>query len=167
MSGKLFGDIATDIEHITGTRTGQRYIVDGLAYNNLGLGIKCVSEAWVRAHHDSITHGIPIEQTNAWLLMREAMFAIENLLCTKEVDIDLPCFTESDGSNPYYTPLQYLYVLNKQCMPPGSWTSDLAAKLYMRGASHELPEFWSSAMKSHANLMLTQCASAEQQSCNG
>jgi hypothetical protein len=136
-------------------------IMSGLAYSNVGLGIKCVVDAWVKAHGDSIIRGIPVKCTDAWMLMQDAMKAIETLLQTEDADIDLPCFTEKDGSDSYYTPLQYLCVLDKSLMP-GSWTSDLAKKLSLQGASHELPDFWDLEMKSHANLLLTCRESAGQ-----
>jgi hypothetical protein len=163
--GELFGDIAENIGRIT--RTAQRLdSIDGLAYTNLGLGIKCVTDAWVKAHGESITRDVPVRCTTAWLLMRKAIVEIETLLCTTEVDFDLPCYTEVGGSNPYYTPLQYCCLLNKILLP-GSWTSDMVMKLSLRGASHELPDFWTPAMKYHANLLLARRSPAAQQSGGG
>ena len=107
----------------------------------------------MKAHGEAISTGVPVDCTGAWVLMHAAMGAIDTLLQSEDLDLDSPCYTDADGSNPYYTPLQQLCLLNKKLMP-GSWTSDLAIKLSRRGASHDVPDFWTSKMKSHAKLWL-------------
>lgn len=155
MSGDIFGDIATDVERVPCIRVGARHVhtLDGLAYSNLGLGIKCVVDAWAKAHGECISTGVPVKCTKAWLLMQKAMRVIDTLVQTDDVDIDTPCYTDADGSNPYYTPLQYLCVLNKVILP-GSWTSNLAMQLLSRGASLEHSNIWTTEMKSHATRLL-------------
>ena len=77
----------------------------------------------MKAHGEAISTGVPVDCTGAWVLMHAAMGAIDTLLQSEDLDLDLdsPCYTDADGSNPYYTPLQQLCLLNKKLMP-GSWT---------------------------------------------
>lgn len=157
MSGDIFGDIAYAVERVHCIQAGERYLntVDGLAYSNIGLGIKCVVDAWVKAHAESTSTCIPVKCTKSWMLMHKAMRAIEALVDTGDADMDAPCYTDADGSNPYYTPVQYLCVLNKVLLPgkPG-WASDLAMKLSMKGAFFEHSSIWTTEMNNHATMLL-------------
>ena len=136
-------------------RAGERHVAnDGLAYSNMGFGIKCVFDAWVNAHGESTRKGIPEKSTDSWLLMKKAMIAIDALIDAGHADMDAPCFTDADGSNPYYSPIQYLCVLDK-CILRGDWAPDLARKMHTMGAHYEHSEGWDTDMKDHATMLLT------------
>jgi hypothetical protein len=89
--------------------------------------------------------------------MNNVMRAIDTLVDTGDADMDAPCYTDADGTNPYYTPVQYLCVLNKVIMlgKPG-WASELAIKMHMMGAHYEPSKIWNTEMKDHATMLLTR-----------
>ena len=133
----------------------ERYMdVDGLLYSRLGLGIKCVNDAWINSYVEANFHGIPRHSTKAWVEMIESMRAMDAQIQTAEdFELEMPCYTLMDGSDPYYTPLQHLCVLYKRWRFP--WIIELAEKLTLRGASHDMPDSWDMETKAHATRMLT------------
>lgn len=139
---------------------GERYMnqVEGLLYSRLGIGIKLVMDAWHSSIFESLAEGVPWHSTASWESMLESMRAFETQIQTAEdFELEMACHTERDGT-PYYTPLQYLCVLNKmwKSLP---WTSEVAEQLSLRGASHAIPHFWDVEMKAHATRMFTRMKS--------
>lgn len=148
-------DIASAVERVQCMRSGERVIFDTQRYSNVGLGIKCVIDAWMKAQGERTNTGIPLQCTEAGKLMLTAMRAIDASIDTGYADMDAPCFTCADGSDPYYTPVQYLCVLSK-CLWPGQsgWASDLAMKMHSKGAHYEPDETWTTDMKDYARTFL-------------
>ncbi len=151
----VYANLDKNVEQLQQLRLGDRYLHFGLSYSNLGFGIECVMNAWMKANYlnDCDKTGIPVKSTTAWSLMLQAQAAIDTMLDNGQADLDTPYRMEPDGANPWYTPLQYLYVLQKQSIFygfPHSWKLDLLEKLVLHGASCESPDWQTDEYKAKA-----------------
>lgn len=140
-------EIKNYLKHIA-SGDSQEHTLDGLIYSNMGIGIRCVEDAWVRAHVESAQKGILVQHSDAWAVIMDSMKVLDNLLDRIDAnELNKPCFKCDDGSYPYYTPWQYMCVLSKTRLL-WKWAPSFASKLAKRGAVREIPSWWSSDMKS-------------------
>jgi len=140
-------EIKNYLKNIASGNASQEHTLDGLIYSNMGIGIRCVEDALVRAYKESEQKGILVQHSDAWWGMTDSMKALENLLDrTDTKELNTPCHKCDDSLHPYYTPWQYMCVLKKTFLL-GKWSSSFAIKLAECGAVTDIPNWWSTDMK--------------------